>query len=61
VDLTGSALFSTYYPILEDMKLLICAGIISLYFFGEANDFAAIELSNILPTVSIPLGVTQLN
>ena len=60
-DLTGSALFLTYYPSLEDMKLLIAAGIIAIWFFGEITDTATVELSNSLPNASIPLEITQLN
>jgi hypothetical protein len=60
VDLTGSALFTTYYPNVEDMKLLITAGIVILSFFGEVNDISSRDLSNSLAPASIPLEIIQL-
>ena len=60
VDLTGSALFTTYYPNVEDMKLLITAGITSLSFFGEVDDISSRDLLNSLTSTSIFLEIIQL-
>jgi deoxycytidylate deaminase len=60
LDLTGSSIFSTYFPSLDELKLIIAAGIISLYFFGEVQNIESVKLLNALPEASIPLEIVRL-
>ncbi len=59
-DLTGYALFSTCFPSLDDMKLIVSVGITYIYFFGKSDDLEAIELLNNLPKNRIPLEIIHL-
>lgn len=59
-DLTDCIIFSTIFPNLDDMKLMIAVGISSLYFFGEPGDLEVVELMNELPKNLIPLEIIHL-
>jgi len=54
----GASIFSTYFPTLDDVKLIVATGISSIYFFGEITDMSAVQLLNSLPA---PLEITKLN
>jgi deoxycytidylate deaminase len=58
--LEGTTLFTTYFPTIEDLKLIVAVGITSLYFMGNINDAKAVKLLNNLKSESIPLEITQL-
>ena len=60
LDLTKSSLFSTRFPNLEELKLIVATGVESLYFFGEITDPNTVRLANELPEASIPLEIVQL-
>jgi len=59
--LKDAKLFSTHFPDLNDVKLIIMAGITSIYFKGEITDVVAVELINHLHDSSIPLEIIKLN
>lgn len=42
-DITGTILFSTYFPQIEDIKLITISGIKTVYFFGGQNDAQTVE------------------
>lgn len=60
-DLTGTAIFSTCFPSLDDMKLIVATGISSIYYLGEVTDMDAARLVNSLNEKSISLEITRLN
>jgi hypothetical protein len=39
-------LFSSYFPNVEDIKLIIATGIVEVYFTGKIEDSQAVELLN---------------
>lgn len=45
-DIRDSILFSTEFPNLEEMELIVASGIGILYFFGKADKIDAINLAN---------------
>jgi len=53
-------LFSTHFPSLDDMLLIISVGISVIYFFGEATDVKTVLFVNTLSKNSIPLEMVQL-
>ena len=53
------ALFSSYFPSLNDVKLIVAAGISAVYFFGQINDQEAVMLLNSLPEHTLEM--IQLN
>jgi len=57
-NISGSSIFSTCFPSLDDVKLIIATGMTSIFFFGEITDMNAVQLINSLPT---PLEITRLN
>ncbi len=59
-DLSEAVIFSTYFPSLDDMKLLISCGITSVYFFGKIDDPHAVELANKTAQEGLTLQLTQL-
>ena len=60
VDLTGAVLFASYFPSLEDLKLIVATGVSTIYFFGEINDANSVSLINNLASSSIPLEIIKL-
>ena len=60
LDIAGAILYSTYYPTLDEFKMIIATGIITLYFFGEPQNADTIKLLNALPAASIPLEIVRL-
>lgn len=38
LDLSGSCIFSTNFPTVDDVKLMVSVGVSHLYFFGQIND-----------------------
>jgi deoxycytidylate deaminase len=63
VDLTGSFIFTTHFPDIEDTKLIITTGITYIYFFGSIPTLGdpVVELLNSLNSESILLEICQLN
>jgi deoxycytidylate deaminase len=59
-NLEGTSLFSTIFPSLEDMKMILSVGISSVYFFGNVTDVTSVELVNASADNSIPLELIQL-
>lgn len=60
IDISGTAIFTTYFPALSDLILIISTGITSVYFFGEIRDPKTVELTNKLAENLIPLEIIQL-
>lgn len=60
IDMSGFILFSTYFPSLDDMVLIVAVGISSVYFFGEISDVSTIEFTNNLKEGSISLEIIHL-
>jgi len=58
--MTGFILFSTHFPNLDDLKLILSVGINSIYFFGEVNEIDAVELINKLVEFHISLEILHL-
>jgi deoxycytidylate deaminase len=46
VDLSGSDLFCSYFPTVDDLKLIISVGIKNLYFLGKIDDKESVSLLN---------------
>jgi hypothetical protein len=61
VSLVGTVLFSTYFPSLNDMILVVSVGITSVYFMGEVDDTSAVDLINSTKENGIPLEMIKLN
>lgn len=60
VDMAGFILFSTYFPSIDDMILIVSVGITSIYFFGEIKDSKSVLFTNSLKDGSIPLEIINL-
>jgi len=60
VDLTDTAIFSTYFPDINDIKLIIATGVSKVYFYGKIDNPETVELMNSLVTNLIPLEIFQL-
>lgn len=60
IDMSNFILFSTYFPSLDDMILIVSVGISSVHFFGKITDMEAVEFTNSLKDDSIPLEIIQL-
>lgn len=58
--LNGATIFSTYFPSIDDMKIIISCGISTVYFFGVINDPHAVEIANRTVQENIPLELIQL-
>ena len=59
-DLTGTILFSTKFPSLEDIRMIAAVRVSTVYFFGEVNDAGAVALANSMVDCSIPLELVKL-
>lgn len=60
IDMSGFILFSTYFPSLDDMILIVAVGISTVYFFGEVVDVSTVEFTNNLKEGSISLEMIHL-
>lgn len=60
IDISGSTIFSSYFPTIDDMKLILVTGISTVYFSGEISNNSTIELINCLPEAGISLELIQL-
>ena len=45
-DLSGTAIFLSYFPEVDDLKLIVATGIKSIYFNGKIDDAKAVEFMN---------------
>ena len=59
-DLTGTVLFSTKFPSIDDIKMIAAVGVITVYFFGDVNDAGAVALANAMTDCSISLELVKL-
>jgi deoxycytidylate deaminase len=61
LNLGDVSLFSTYFPTLDDLKMLVSVKITSVYYLGEAEDKSEIKhFLNKLCEKSIPLEIIHL-
>ena len=60
VNLEGAVLFSTYFPSLDDVILILSVGISTVYFMGEINDAKAVDLINCSKENDISLAMIKL-
>lgn len=58
--MTGAVLFSTCFPSLNDLVLILSVGISTVYFMGEINDAKAVDLINCTKEDGIPLEMIKL-
>ena len=61
VNLAGTSLFSTYFPNIEDIKLIIATGVSRVYFYGKIDDPETTELLNSFKQGLGPIELIQLN
>lgn len=59
-DLSGAILFSTYFPSVDDFKLITSVGILSLNFTGIVEDVDSVRFLNAINSNSIPLEIIHL-
>jgi deoxycytidylate deaminase len=59
-DISGSVLFSSYFPDINDLKLICSSGVSVLYFFGKITDTDSVEFLNSTKDSPISLEVLQL-
>lgn len=58
--LIGGSIFCSYFPELDDVKLMVATGITSVFFSGKVTDNVdAVALLNCLPDAGITLEITQ--
>lgn len=60
IDLTGASLFISYFPTVDDLKLILAVGINSIYFSGKIDDKDSVALLNCFEKNSKVLEITQL-
>lgn len=58
--MSGALLFSTYFPHLDELKLVFSAGISTVYFFGEVNDPESAKFLNTMTREGSPLEMVKL-
>lgn len=58
--LNDTVLFSTYFPSVDDIKLMVSVGVSTLYFMGSVEDPGAIHFINKLNEDLIPIQIIQL-
>jgi hypothetical protein len=61
IDLSGTAIFSTNFPEVEDIKLIVATGIKTLYFYGKIDNAESTNLLNNLDKNINPLEVWMLD
>lgn len=59
--LIDATLFCTFFPSVDDIKLMVSVGIASLYLIGETGDAEAVYFINKLNAGGIPLEIILLN
>lgn len=60
-ELMGTTLFSNYFPILDDLKMIIACGIETVYFFGSMKNAETVKLANAITEDGIPLQFIRLS
>jgi hypothetical protein len=60
VSLAGSVIFSTYFPSLSDMVLILAVGVLTVYFMGEISDTKTVDLINCTKENGISLEMIKL-
>jgi deoxycytidylate deaminase len=58
-DLSKSAIFSTYFPTMDDVKLMVATGVSTIYFSGEINDKNTVEMLNSLIEGGLGIEIIQ--
>ena len=59
-NLTGTALYCTQFPSVEDVVLMVCTSVSRLYFLGQIDNPETVNFINALHKASIPLEIVQL-
>jgi deoxycytidylate deaminase len=61
-NLENTNIFCTYFPSVEDIKLIVSVGVYSIYFMGVITeaDSGAVRMVNQLNSEHIPLEIVQL-
>lgn len=59
-DMRGAILFSTRFPTLDEMKLIVSAGLKAIYFMGEVNNPEVVRFSNSFSTNNIEIDMIKL-
>jgi hypothetical protein len=59
MDISKSAVFSTYFPTMDDVKLIVATGVSSIYFSGDINDKSTVDLINCLVEEGLVLEIIQ--
>lgn len=59
-DLTGTTLFCTYFPTVEDLMLIVATGVSSINFIGGITDKDAVFFLNKITGSGIPLEIVEL-
>jgi deoxycytidylate deaminase len=60
VSLVGAVIFSTYFPSLNDMVLILAVGITTVYFMGNISDTKTVDLINSTKENGISLEMIKL-
>jgi len=60
VSLAGAVIFSTYFPSLNDMVLILAVGITTVFFMGNISDTKTVDLINCTKENGIPLEMIKL-
>lgn len=60
MSLVGAVIFSTYFPSLNDMVLIIAVGITTVYFMGNISDTKTVDLINSTKENGISLEMIKL-
>ena len=59
-DLKKAFIFLTYFPTVDDLKLIVATGISAIYFHGKIEDTESVKFMNDITKASIPLEIVQL-
>lgn len=60
MSLVGAVIFSTYFPSLNDMVLILAVGITTVYFMGNISDTKTVDLINSTKENGISLEMIKL-
>ena len=60
INMSNFVLFTTCFPCLNEMVLIISVGISTIYFFGEITDVNSVKFVNSLKDAHIPLEIIKL-
>ena len=61
MSLVGAVIFSTYFPSLNDMVLILAVGITTVYFMGNISDTKTVDLINSTKENGISLEMIKLD